>query len=246
MVIRHNSCLHAPWTGGGGAPPLPTRPWSAQGRLGTFQHVRGDAIHIGLHVVVGAELALAAVDVEAHAAQRVKALEGAQRGVCDGVPVRHGGPVGVHAAGVPHVRVVELVKLVQACEGWGPAGVSLTGKKKKKKCSGFPKKPAGTPCAQPWLVAVGGWRLAVGGWQLATGGWWRLVVVGGGWWLAVGGRRQLAVVGSWRLVAAGGWRRLVAGGWWRLVVGGWWRLAVDGSWRLAVGWSLGADLKGCP
>ena len=89
---------------------------------------------------------------------------------------------------------------------------------KKKKCSGFPKKPAGTPCAQPWLVAVGGWRLAaVGGWQLATGGWWRLVVVGGGWWLAVGGWRQLAVVGSWRLVAAGGWR-LVAGGWWRLVV----------------------------
>ena len=122
--------------------------------------------------------------------------------------------------------------------GAGGAGVSLTGKKKKKKeCSGFPKKPAGTPCAQPWLVAVGGWRLAaVGGWQLATGGWWRLVVVGGGWWLTVGGWRQLAVVGSWRLVAASGWRRLVAGGWWRLVVGGWWRLAVDGSWRLAVPW----------
>ena len=83
------------------------------------------------------------------------------------------------------------------------AGRSLTGKKNVPQPV-FPKKPAGTPCAQAWLVAVGGWRLAaVGGWQLATGGWWRL-----------------AVVGSWRLVAAGGWRRLVVGGWWRLAVGG--------------------------
>ena len=49
----------------------------------------------------------------------------------------------------------------------------------------FPKKPSGTPCAQPWLVAVGGWRrLAVGSWQLAVGGGW--------WWLAA--------VGGWRLV----------------------------------------------
>ena len=73
----------------------------------------------------------------------------------------------------------------------------LNGKKKKSVPEPvFPKKPAGTPCAQPWLVAVGGWWLAaVGGWQLATGGWWRLVVVGCGWW------------------------RLVVGGWW-LVVGG--------------------------
>ena len=124
------------------------------------------------------------------------------------------------------------------------SGVSLTEKKKSVPVPVFPKKPAGTPCAQPWLVAVGGWWLAaVGGWQLATGGWWRLVVVGGGWWLAVGGWRRLAVVGSWRLVSAGGWRRLVAGGWWRLVVGGWWRLAVDGSWRLAVGGPLGRSLR---
>ena len=66
----------------------------------------------------------------------------------------------------------------------------LNGKRKKKvfRYTVFPKKPAGTACAQPWLVAVGGWRLAaVGGWQLATGGWWRLVVVGGGWWLVIGG-----------------------------------------------------------
>ena len=82
----------------------------------------------------------------------------------------------------------------------------------------FPKKPAGTPCVQPWLVAGGGWRFAIGG-------WWRLGV--GDWWLVV--------VGSWRwLVAAGGWRRLV--------VDGWWRLAVGESWRLAVG-SLGAVLN---
>ena len=105
------------------------------------------------------------------------------------------------------------------------SGGSLTEKKKGKKSVPepvFPKKPAGTPCAQPWLVAVGGWRLAaVGGWQLATGGWWRLVVVGGGWWLVIGGWWRLAMVGSWRLVAAGGWRRLVAVGGWRLVpVGG--------------------------
>ena len=105
-----------------------------------------------------------------------------------------------------------------------PPGVSLTGK--KKKCSGFPKKPAGTPCAQPWLVAVGGWRLAaVGGWRLVAGGWW-LEAVGSGWQLAVGRR--------WRLAAVGGWR---------LVVGGWWRLAVDGSWRLAVGGPLGRSLR---
>ena len=125
-----------------------------------------------------------------------------------------------------------------------PSRGVLNGKKKSVPEPVFPKKPAGTPYVQPWLVAVGGW-------QLATGGWWRLVVVGGGWWLAVGGWRRLAVVGSWRLVAAGGWRRLVAGGWWRLVVGGWWRLvvggwwrlAVDGSWRLAVGGPLGRSLR---
>ena len=98
------------------------------------------------------------------------------------------------------------------------------------------KKPTGTPCAQPWLVVVGGWRLAaVGGWQLAVGGWWRLVVVGGGWWSVIGGWWRLAVVGGWRLVAAGGW--------WGFVVGGWWRLAVDGSWRLAVGGPLGRSLR---
>ena len=43
------------------------------------------------------------------------------------------------------------------------AGRSLTEKKSVPERV-FPKKPAGTPCAQPWLVAVGGWRLAaVGG-----------------------------------------------------------------------------------
>ena len=31
------------------------------------------------------------------------------------------------------------------------------------------------------------WRWAVGGWRLATGGWWRLVAVGGSWWLGIGG-----------------------------------------------------------
>ena len=104
----------------------------------------------------------------------------------------------------------------------------LNGKKKKRKEKKsvpepvFPKKPAGTPCAQPC------WQLADGSWQLAVGGvWWWLAAVGG-WW-------RLAVVGSWRLVAAGGWRRLVAGGWWRL--------AVDGSWRLAVGGPLGRSLR---
>ena len=90
----------------------------------------------------------------------------------------------------------------------------LNGKKKSVPVPVFRKKPAGTPCALPMLVAVGGW-------QLATGGWWRLVLVGGGWWLVIGGTWRLAVVGSRRLVAAGGWWRLVAVGGWRLVaVGG--------------------------
>ena len=112
----------------------------------------------------------------------------------------------------------------------------LNGKKKSVPEPVFQKTPAGTPCAQPWLVAVGGWWLvAVCGWQLATGGWWRLVVVGGGWWLVIGGWWRLAVVGSWRLVAAGGWRQLVAGGWW-LAVGGGWRLMGVGGWRLVVPW----------
>ena len=94
--------------------------------------------------------------------------------------------------------------------GQGLARAVLNGKKKSVPVPVFPKKPVGPPCAQPWLVVVGGWRLAaVGGWQLATGGWWRLMVVGGGWWLAIGG-------------------------WWWLAVGGWQRLAV-GSWQLAVG-----------
>ena len=84
----------------------------------------------------------------------------------------------------------------------GTRGV-LNGEKKNVPVPVFPKKPAGTPCAQPWLVAVGGWRLAaVGGWQL---------VVGGGWqWLAVGGWSPLAV-GGWRLVAVGGWRLVAVG-----------------------------------
>ena len=100
----------------------------------------------------------------------------------------------------------------------------LNGEKKSVPEPVFPKKPAGTPCAQPWLVAVGSWRLAaVGGWQLATGGWWRLVVVGGGWWLVIGG--------WWRL-AVGGWSPLAVGG-------GWWRLAVGGP----LGWSLRAVLS---
>ena len=103
------------------------------------------------------------------------------------------------------------------------SGRSLTEKEKKSVPEPVsPKKPAGTPCAQPWLVAVGSWRLAaLGGRQLATGGWWRLVVVGSGWWLVIGGWWRLAVVGSWRLVATGGWQWLVAVGGWRLVaVGG--------------------------
>ena len=57
----------------------------------------------------------------------------------------------------------------------------LNGKKKVFRYTFFPKKPEGTPCVQPWLVAVGGWRrLAVGSWQLAVGGgWWWLAAVGG-------------------------------------------------------------------
>ena len=50
-----------------------------------------------------------------------------------------------------------------------------SGEKKGVLVPVFPKKPAGPPCAQPWLAAVGGWvgarwRLAVGCWQLAVGG----------------------------------------------------------------------------
>ena len=120
-----------------------------------------------------------------------------------------------------------------------PTGRSLTGGKKSVLEPFFPKKPAGTPCAQPWSVAVGGWRLAaVGGWQLATGGWWRLVVVGGGWRLVIGGWWRLALVGGWRLVAAGGWQQLVAVGGWQLVA-----VVVDGSWRLAVGGPLGRSSR---
>ena len=96
----------------------------------------------------------------------------------------------------------------------------LNGKKTVFRYTVFPKKPAGTPCVQPWLVAVGGWGLAaIGGWQLATGGWWRLVVVGGCWWLVIGGWWRLVVVGGWRLVAAGGWLA-VGGGRWLVGVGG--------------------------
>ena len=51
----------------------------------------------------------------------------------------------------------------------------LNGEKKKRKSVPvpvFPKKSAGTPCAQPWLVAVGGWQLA------AVGGWWLAAALG--------------------------------------------------------------------
>ena len=99
---------------------------------------------------------------------------------------------------------------------------------KRKKCSGFPKKPAGTPCAQPWLVAVGGWRLAVGGgcrlaianWRLvAVGGGWRRLVAGGWWLEAVGSGWQLTVGRRWRLAAVGGWRLVAVGGWRLVAVG---------------------------
>ena len=114
----------------------------------------------------------------------------------------------------PHEKAHGAVKTGQ--QSTGTIRAVLNGKKKVFHHTVSPKKPAGTPCVQPWLVAVGGWRLAAaGGWRLATGGWWRLVAVGGGWWLVIGGWWRLAVVGSWRLV-----------------VGGW--------------WSLGAVLKGGP
>ena len=114
-------------------------------------------------------------------------------------------------------------------------GVSLTEEKKSVPVPVFPKKPAGTPCAQPCLVAVGGWRLAaVGGWQLATGGRWRLVV--GDWWLeAVGSGWQWLAVGGWSPLAVGGWWLAVGGGWW-LAVGGGWQLMGVGGWRLVVPW----------
>jgi len=120
----------------------------------------------------------------------------------------------------------------------------LNGKKKRKSVPVpvFPKKPAGTPCAQPWLVAVGGWRLAAvgGSWQLVMGGWWRLAAVDGWRLVAVGGWR-LAVGGSWRL-AVGNWRLVAVGSGWRLAVGRRWRLAVG---QLVVGgwWSLGTVLN---
>ena len=53
--------------------------------------------------------------------------------------------------------------------GWrlavgGPLGRSLRAVLSKQKKSVpepvFPKKPAGTPCAQPWLVGVGSWRFS--------------------------------------------------------------------------------------
>ena len=107
----------------------------------------------------------------------------------------------------------------------------LNGKKKLFRYTVFPKKPAGTPCAQPWLVAAGSWRLAaIGSWQLATGGWWWLVVLGGRWWLVVGGWWRLVVVSGWRLVAAGGWQGLA------VVGGGWQRLVGVGGWRFVVPW----------
>ena len=58
-----------------------------------------------------------------------------------------------------------------------PPGRSLT-EKKSVPVHSFPKKARGhTMC----------WQWAVGGRRLATGGRWRLVVVGGGWWLVIGG-----------------------------------------------------------
>ena len=50
--------------------------------------------------------------------------------------------------------------------------------KKSVPLHSFPKKAHGHAMC---------WRWAVGGWRLATGSWWRLVVVGGGWWLGIGG-----------------------------------------------------------
>ena len=73
------------------------------------------------------------------------------------------------------------------------AGQSLTGKKKVFRCQLSP----GTPCAQPWLVVVGGWQwFAVGGWSP--------LAVGGGWWLAVDGSWRLAVGGPLGAVLKGG------------------------------------------
>ena len=116
------------------------------------------------------------------------------------------------------------------------SGRSLTEKKSVPEPV-FPKKPAGTPCAQPWLVAVGGWwRLVVVG-----GGWWWLVVGGG--WLAVGGGWRRLVVGDWWLVAVGSGWQLAVGRGWRLAAVGGWRLVAVGGWRLAVGGPLRRSLR---
>ena len=120
------------------------------------------------------------------------------------------------------------------------SGGSLTEKKKGKKSVPepvFPKKPGGTPCAQPWLVAVGGWRLAVGGgWRLAVGNW-RLVAVGGGWRRLVVGDRWLVAVGNgWQLAVGRRWRLAAVGGGWWLAVGAGWRLMGVGGWQLVVPW----------
>ena len=77
----------------------------------------------------------------------------------------------------------------------------------------FCKKTACSSYVQPWLVAIGGWRMvAVGGCWWVIGGWWRLAVVGGWRLVGAGGWWRLAVGGGWRLVAVGGWLWVVSGG----------------------------------
>ena len=130
---------------------------------------------------------------------------------------------------VPHGFLVSYDGVIKA-------GRSLTEKKSVPEPV-FPKKPAGTPCAQPWLVAVGGWRLAaVDGGQLATGSWWQLVVVGGSWWLVIGGWWLVVVGSGWQLAVGGCWRLAAVGGWRLVAVGGGWRLMGVGGWRLVVPW----------
>ena len=81
----------------------------------TFQEVGRDAV-LQVDVPVGAELAFAAVHVEAGAVRGVEALEGAEAGVADGLDVRRPQAAGVRAQPRrPHdVGVVVLREVVQA------------------------------------------------------------------------------------------------------------------------------------
>ena len=128
------------WEFGPRHPGIEPAPPGHQGRDKTFQKVRGDAIHVALQGVVGAELALAAIHVEARTALGVQTRQSAAGGVRDGGNA--GGPLAARVI-APAVANVGVVVPIEVTQAWDQGVHSATAGGVKKDGEGVAVQAAG-------------------------------------------------------------------------------------------------------